>query len=295
MTETGGVADGGNGKSDEDYLSLQYLRVRDEFFREIQSGAYPPYSQLPAERQVSDDFSISRMTARKALLQLEAEGLVFRRHRLGWFVAPPRLIYDPKSNISFTENALAQNRRPSTSVIAAEHLSAPEWLAETLLIPKQAEIYRISRVRLLDDRPAMIEIINVAAKRFPKLLDHPLEASFTRTLHDHYGIELKRARISVSSVALDQTHADMLETSPGAPRSEDHPCQPGPERQHDRIRRRVLASLGAGIENGLLLASDAPSLNAPRIEFEFSWRFAWACTACLSLQLTEASLRGNQR
>ena len=53
----------------------------------ITQGVVGPEEALPAERDLATDFAVSRMTVRKALDTLVAEGLLIRRHGAGTFVA----------------------------------------------------------------------------------------------------------------------------------------------------------------------------------------------------------------
>ena len=61
---------------------------------QISHGLLSPTSKLPAERKLSELFSTTRITVREALLQLEAQGQIYREERRGWFVSPPRLAYN---------------------------------------------------------------------------------------------------------------------------------------------------------------------------------------------------------
>ena len=61
---------------------------------QIEHGLLPPGSKLPAERKLSEVFDTTRITLREALVQLEAQGLIYREERRGWFISPPRLAYD---------------------------------------------------------------------------------------------------------------------------------------------------------------------------------------------------------
>ncbi len=81
---------------------------------------------------MGDAFGITRMTIRQALFQLEAEGLIYRLNRRGWFVSPPRLCYDPTANMSFTENALAYNLAN---------------FMRTLALPKEVEHWSLTTLR----------------------------------------------------------------------------------------------------------------------------------------------------
>ena len=59
--------------------------------RYIGSGHLAAGQQLPAERALSERFATTRITIKEALSSLEADGLIYRAERRGWFVAPPRL------------------------------------------------------------------------------------------------------------------------------------------------------------------------------------------------------------
>lgn len=62
-----------------------YNRLRSQIF----SGKYRPGDLLPSESQLCSEFSASRETVRKGLKELEQEGLIFSRPKIGYFVATP--------------------------------------------------------------------------------------------------------------------------------------------------------------------------------------------------------------
>ncbi|WP_412841005.1 GntR family transcriptional regulator, partial [Aeromonas dhakensis] len=55
--------------------------------RYIGSGQLGAGQQLPAERALSERFATTRITIKEALSSLEADGLIYRAERRGWFVA----------------------------------------------------------------------------------------------------------------------------------------------------------------------------------------------------------------
>lgn len=56
---------------------------------DLQKGTWEPHSRFPSERVLSRTFAVSDITVRKALANLVAEGLVYRRERYGTYVSPP--------------------------------------------------------------------------------------------------------------------------------------------------------------------------------------------------------------
>ena len=79
---------------------------------QIDHGLLPEGGRLPAERALSELFETTRITLREALGQLEAEGLIYREERRGWFVSPRRLAYNPLVRSHFHAMVREQGRVP---------------------------------------------------------------------------------------------------------------------------------------------------------------------------------------
>lgn len=62
-----------------------YHKLRSQIF----GGKFRPGDLLPSENQLCGEFSASRETVRKGLKQLEQEGLIFSRPKVGYFVSTP--------------------------------------------------------------------------------------------------------------------------------------------------------------------------------------------------------------
>ncbi len=215
MTQSWSISEGA--RKSWDRRVPYYLRIRDHFASLIEAGTLAPRSKLPPERAVGDAFGITRMTIRQALFQLEAEGLIYRLNRRGWFVSPPRLRYDPTANLSFTENAVAQGRVPGVTVLSSEQVLSSAWDREHLGVAANAPVFLIRRIRSIDDRAVLVEHLHLDASRCPGLLDEPLNRSMTEILADRYGIFFGRRRIHMRPTALDQAHAQTLNVAAGTP------------------------------------------------------------------------------
>jgi DNA-binding GntR family transcriptional regulator len=137
--------------------------------------------------------------------------------RRGWFVSPPRLQYDPTLNISFTENVASQGRVPGTVLLSQEQTTASTWDFNHLGVTAEEPVFLIRRLRLIDQRPVLVEHLHVNANRCPGLLDLPLDQSLTKLLAEHYGIIERRARIRVRPTALTASQAEPLQVAAGTP------------------------------------------------------------------------------
>jgi GntR family transcriptional regulator len=68
--------------------STEHERITNELRAAIVDGIYPPGSTLPHLSDLVDRYGVSHMTVRRAIEQLEAEGLVHARRRHGTVVRP---------------------------------------------------------------------------------------------------------------------------------------------------------------------------------------------------------------
>ncbi len=87
--------------------------AREKLDAMLTAGVIAPGDKLPAERPLTEQLGVNRMSLRQALLSLENDGKIFRKNRSGWFAALPVFNYNPKSPASFNQAAKAQGRIPS--------------------------------------------------------------------------------------------------------------------------------------------------------------------------------------
>ena len=80
-----------------------YQQLMMRLKNDILSGAYPPGGRIPSEQWLCDTYGVSRVTVRKALLDLVQEGLLVRRQGKGTFVADERIQRDLAHITSFSD------------------------------------------------------------------------------------------------------------------------------------------------------------------------------------------------
>lgn len=193
------------------------LEIRDHLSSQIRSGKLGINDRLPSERELVEQFNSTRITVRDALSKLESEGLIYRSNRRGWFVTPSRLEYDPSSRVNFYMLAEQQNKEPNTELVSKRCIKGPAKAREVLQVKDNEKLVELVRLRSLDDRPVLYEIIYLSAARFPGIEKKDLEASLTTLMQDDYNVAItyEDNRIRVSAV-YDQV-AESLSHINGAP------------------------------------------------------------------------------
>lgn len=183
----------------------------------IRQGDFADSGRLPAERLLSEQFSTTRITLREALGKLEAEGMIYRELRRGWFIAPPRLAYDPLLRSHFHAMAERQGRTARTEVLDAETVAADAGLAQRLEMQAGETVYRIRRLRRIDGRAVLYVEHYLNPHYFPQLLAHDLTRSLTQLYQEEYGIRYGRVGFTMLPAPLPDFAAPALKVASGSP------------------------------------------------------------------------------
>lgn len=63
-----------------------YMIIKDDLKEKILAGEYKEDQQLPTEMELAEQFGVSRITSKRALIELEREGLIYRKRGSGSYV-----------------------------------------------------------------------------------------------------------------------------------------------------------------------------------------------------------------
>lgn len=168
-----------------------------------------PGDRFLTEREIAERFQVSRATANKALAALVGEGLIEFRKGLGTFVRPSTLSYDLRALVSFTAQAIAAGKTPTTQVIAFGTGEADAMQAGRLGVSQGAPLWRMERVRLLDGVPSIVETRVVVAAQCPDLTANDCCGSLYDLL-TRRGVRIGGAEQTVSAALCDAVDAGHL-------------------------------------------------------------------------------------
>ena len=112
-----------------------YVQIRESLRSDIIQGALKRGEQLPSENELAARYNVSRMTIRQSTEDLVDEGLLYRRHGVGTFVAFPHLQRDHTRLTSFFDKAEQEGVRVQAKLLKLEVIPAKARVAEALDIP----------------------------------------------------------------------------------------------------------------------------------------------------------------
>ena len=211
-----------------------YQQLMTRLKNDILAGVYPAGGRIPSEQLLCDTYGVSRVTVRKAMLDLVQEGLLVRRQGKGTFVADERLQRDLLQITSFSTACRQNGHEAGTKLISAVLEDATQEDIERLNAAPGSQTLEISRLRLCDGEPVMLEINRFPA-RYAFLMDEALEGSLydllkrrgvvpTSAVHDislghatplvsrHLGTAQGDALLLLSELVMDQ-HGEPLHSS----------------------------------------------------------------------------------
>jgi GntR family transcriptional regulator len=183
----------------------------------IRAGTYERGAQLPSERELMKEFSVSRGTVRQALATLRAEGVVaVRKGARGVVLDEPRA-QSFSELVSFSSWARSIGETPGGRVVELSRRYADALDARHLDISEGDAVFSLVRVRMLGETPVMIERTTFVETigRLVAAVDLESDSIYSRLAEQ--GVAFAQARHYVSAVAADAEDAALLEIEVGKP------------------------------------------------------------------------------
>lgn len=190
-----------------------YLQLEAVLREALASGTWKAGEAMPPERELADKFGVSRLTLRKALERLEAQGLVQRRQGSGTYVAP-RLEQPLSTLTGFSEDMRARGLEPSVRWLKRGLFTAsPEEVLALSLSPGE-KVARLERVRSAQGEPMAVERAALPAHLLP---DPEQVKESLYTYLESKDLRPARALQRLRSVAASRQEAELLGIRPGEP------------------------------------------------------------------------------
>jgi GntR family transcriptional regulator len=137
--------------------SSLYQKVAEDIKAAIAAGTYPANTKLPSESELAERYSVSRGTIRQAFAALRADGVIASRRGARRIVVGGPRLQSFGELLSFSRWARAMGEVPAGRVIALDRRPATAAEAERLALPADEHVWYLVRIRLLSERPVMVE------------------------------------------------------------------------------------------------------------------------------------------
>lgn len=186
-----------------------YIRIHDAIKKEIDEGVWEIGQRLPSERDLADDYEVSRMTLRQAITLLVEEGILERRVGSGTYVASHRVQEKMRGTTSFTEIVRSQGKTPSSQVVSYQRKPANETEIQQLQLKPSDYVVRMERVRYADNMPLVFEVASIPEKLIREFKREDITEHFFQTLTDN-GYEIGKSQQTIYAKNASERVANYL-------------------------------------------------------------------------------------
>ena len=189
-----------------------YYQIREDIREKINSKEYPPNSMIPTEAELCEYYGVSRVTVRRAVLDLVQEGLLNRGKGKGTFVSENYGLTEVNGVQSFTQELLGLNMRPSAKLLGCKIRPADSALRQNLQLEEGEKVVTISRLRLVNgEEPCMVEVMNFPYKLVPDIEKEDLSQSVYQLLKNKYQCEVVYATDIMEPIIIGEYESRLLE------------------------------------------------------------------------------------
>ena len=190
----------------------KYERLADALQELVQT--MPPDHGLPTERELLEEYGVSRATVRQAIRLLVQRGLVYNIQGSGTYVANPAVVSKTLRLTSFSEDMRQRGLEPASRILGHETIDPPADVAAKLHVHEGTSLVSVRRLRLADSVPMALENSYLVAALLGQQEIDPTGSIYEQL--DRAGIVPWRAAQTIGVVNLDVQQARQLDQPVGA-------------------------------------------------------------------------------
>jgi GntR family transcriptional regulator len=232
-----------------------YLLLQEQ----IAAGAWASGERLPSELQLAAQYSLSRVTVRRALAGLARDGVIRKLPGAGTFVTkpanPPGVTGDLMDMLA---HLAAMGRSSRVRLLSFSYVDAPPAVAEAMHLPGGARVQHAVRVRLAGDAPFSYLTTYVPEDIGRRYSRRDLSRTALLELLERSGVTADRAEQTITASLAGPDTAAALGLEVGAPLL--------------ALTRIVFDASGRGVE--YLIARYRPDMHCIRMELTRAGRGA---------------------
>jgi GntR family transcriptional regulator len=199
----------------------KYLSVREHLRRRV--SALPEHTLLPPEPVLCAEYGVSRITLRRAVDGLVADGHLVREQGRGTYVTRPAIRHEYRESFvhriaGWSSVMSEQGAQVSIAVLSQRVVPAPAAVSAELLLDGPEDVVELERLRSVDGAPNHVAHSYLPLSRYPKAAERDFsEGSLYEYLRQEYDADLAHARIVVDVGTAAPDEAELLRIVAGSP------------------------------------------------------------------------------
>ncbi len=153
----------------------RYQQLKEHIIERISSGDLKPADRVPSENELVEAMNVSRMTANRALRELNDEGYVERVAGRGTFVSDYLARSDVLEVHDIADEIARRGHSHSSRVVRQSRQHARGEVAKALNVEQGTDVFHLLLVHYENGVPVQVEDRHVLASFAPQCLDQDFE------------------------------------------------------------------------------------------------------------------------
>ena len=181
----------------------------------IEQNHLAPRTKLPGERELCQLWGVNRATLRSAIQRLVNEGRLYSVKGSGTYVAPPKLERSLQDAKSTSESVRSAGFVLQSKVLDIQVLECSRSISQKLQIPLGRKVFYLSRLRIIDGTPYMLENCWANWELCPGLEEHDYTTESLYQVLNSHGVYPVRGEEQVGITYATEEEAAQLHMTEG--------------------------------------------------------------------------------
>lgn len=194
-------------------MDKKYLNIYNMIVSKIENKEYQCNDKLPSEKELMEEYKVSRDTIRKSLNMLEQNGYIQKTKGKGSFVLDINKFDFPVSGVvSFKEIASKLGRDVETKVEVLEHKRPKKSISKKLEINEDEMIWKIVRTRAIDKEKVILDKDYIVEKFAKDINEEICKESLYEYIEGELGLKIAYAKKEITvqnATEEDKKYLDM--------------------------------------------------------------------------------------
>ncbi|MBL4822443.1 MAG: histidine utilization repressor [Colwellia sp.] len=160
----------------------KYIIIKQHICQKIESGQWPQHHKVPSENALTQQFDVSRMTARRALQELTEQGILVRSQGSGTFVATFKSQSSLLKIRNISDEINERGHKHHAQQLMLKSIAVTQEIAILLNLKNNEDVFLSQVLHFENDQPIQLEQRYVNAALVPEYL---LQDFTTITPHEY--------------------------------------------------------------------------------------------------------------
>ena len=196
-----------------------YYQIQQKIKEAIKKGELKPEQFIPPERNLSEEFNVSRITIRKALEGLSIDGTIRKIRGKGAIISKPKIEGQLFNRLIGTYKDLEDKGFKITNkILNFEIIEPDESVRKELDLLSREKVYRFERIRSLDDEPYHYSETFIPQRICPDFNHNLLiEGSLISVLDENYKLKIYKVRRILEASVASREESELFKIKVGSP------------------------------------------------------------------------------